>query len=120
MPPGQPSDPENGSFVARRQRLKERRMKSSACRAGPAIILVSLAFNVALIGARSEVVRYLPQISVAVCRRRPAGESAQSEVRPGQITKEAQDGVNILIIEGMIVNTANKPTDVHAAALLGA
>ncbi len=55
-------DPEEAdSYVARRARLKARRQQSKRASRWTAVILVLFAFNVALIGARSEVVRYLPQ-----------------------------------------------------------
>lgn len=107
------SDPEeNGSYVARRQRLKERRQQAKRMSRWTAIILVLFAFNVALIGARSEVVRYLPQTASLFAAVGLPVNLRNLKFDQVKITKEAQDGVNILIIEGMIVNTANKPTDV--------
>ncbi len=107
------SDPEeNGSYVARRQRLKERRQKAKRTSRWTAVILVLFAFNVALIGARSEVVRYLPQTASLFAAVGLPVNLRNLKFDRVKITKEAQDGVNILIIEGMIVNTANKPTDV--------
>jgi predicted Zn finger-like uncharacterized protein len=103
---------ENGSFVARRQRLKERRLQSKRMSRWTAIILVLFAFNVALIGARSEVVRYLPQTASLFAAVGLPVNLRNLRFDQVKITKEAQDGVNILIIEGLIVNTANKPTDV--------
>ena len=77
-----------------------------------ALILVLFAFNVALVGARHEVVRYFPQtaslfaaISLSVNLRFLKFENVR-------ITKEGQDGGSILIIEGSIVSTASKPTEV--------
>ena len=49
------------SFAARRQRLQVRRKTNRRSSRWTAIILVLVAFNVALVGARNEVVRYLPQ-----------------------------------------------------------
>jgi hypothetical protein len=111
-PLGDTDPEENGSFVARRQRLKERRLKSKRMSRWTAIILVLFAFNVALIGARSEVVRYLPQTASLFAAVGLPVNLRNLRFDQVKITKEAQDGVNILIIEGMIVNTANKPTDV--------
>jgi hypothetical protein len=100
------------SFEARRQRLKIKRQKSKRTSRWTAVILVLFAFNVALIGARSEVVRYLPQtaslfaaVGLPVNLRHLSFENVK-------IVKEEQGGVSILIIEGMISNTANSPTDV--------
>ncbi len=49
------------SFAARRERLRVRRETKRRSSRWTAIILVLVAFNVALVGARNEVVRYLPQ-----------------------------------------------------------
>ena len=49
------------SFDARRLRLQARRKKPRRSSRWTAVILVLVAFNVALVGARNEVVRYLPQ-----------------------------------------------------------
>ena len=49
------------SFAARRERMKARRKKNKRSSRWTAVVLVLFAFNIALIGARSEVVRYLPQ-----------------------------------------------------------
>jgi hypothetical protein len=63
-----PSDAAAGSesdeienFAARRKRLQARRKQARRSGRWTTLILVLLAFNVALIGARREVVRFLPQ-----------------------------------------------------------
>ena len=100
------------SFAARRARLKTRRQQKRRSSHWTAIILVLFAFNVALIGARNEVVRYLPQtaslfgaIGLPVNLRNLKFENVR-------ISKDTQDGTSTLIVEGMIVSTANKPTEV--------
>ncbi|MDP2410454.1 MAG: zinc-ribbon domain-containing protein [Pseudolabrys sp.] len=100
------------SFVARRQRLKKKRDKSRKSSHWTAIVLVLFAFNVALVGARHEVVRYLPQtaslfaaIGLPVNLRNLSFENVR-------ITKQTQDGVDILVVEGHIVSTANKAVEV--------
>lgn len=103
---------ESGSYIARRQRLKARRQQSKRTSRWTAIILVLFAFNVALIGARSEVVRYLPQTASLFAAVGLPVNLRNLKFDKVKIVKEAQDGVNILIVEGLIVNTANKPTEV--------
>ena len=49
------------SFAARRQRLQAPPQASRRSSRWTAVILVLVAFNVALVGARNDVVRYLPQ-----------------------------------------------------------
>ncbi len=48
-------------IAARRRRLRSRRKQAKRSSRWTAAILVLFAVNVALIGGRSEVVRYLPQ-----------------------------------------------------------
>lgn len=103
---------EADSYIARRERLKARRQQSKRMSRWTALILVLFAFNVALIGARSEVVRYLPQTASLFAAIGLPVNLRNLKFDKVKITKEAQDGVNILIIEGFIVSTANKPTEV--------
>jgi predicted Zn finger-like uncharacterized protein len=100
------------SFAARRQRMQIQRKQARRSSRWAAGILVLVAFNVALVGARNEVVRYLPQtaslftgIGLPVNLRGLTFEDVR-------ITKEAQDGVSMLIVEGNIVSTAGKPVEV--------
>jgi predicted Zn finger-like uncharacterized protein len=100
------------SFAARRQRLKARRQKANRSSRWTAIILVLLAFNVALIGARNEVVRYLPQTASLFAAIGLPVNLRNLKFEDVRISKETQDGVNILMIDGMIASTANKPVEV--------
>ena len=70
------------------------------------------AFNVALIGARSEVVRYLPQTASLFAAIGLPVNLRNLKFENVRISKETQDGVNILIVEGTIVSTAGKPAEV--------
>lgn len=107
------NDPEEAdSYIARRQRLKERRKQTRRTSRWTAIILVLFAVNVALIGARSEVVRYLPQTASLFAAVGLPVNLRNLRFDDVKISKETQDGVSILIVEGVIANTANKPTDV--------
>lgn len=106
-------DPEEAdSYIARRERLKVRRQQSKRMSRWTAVILVLFAFNVALVGARSEIVRYLPQTASLFAAIGLPVNLRNLKFDKVKISKEAQDGVNILIIEGVIVSTANKPTEV--------
>lgn len=100
------------SFVARRQRLKAKRQKSKRNSRWIAIALVLFAFNVALIGARNDLVRYLPQTASLFAAIGLPVNLRNLKFDKVKITKETSDGVSILVIEGMIVNTSNKPNDV--------
>jgi predicted Zn finger-like uncharacterized protein len=105
-------DGELETFAARRRRMQVKRQKNKRSSRWTAIILVLLALNVALIGARSEVVRMFPQtaslfeaIGLPVNLRDLAFENVR-------ITREVQDGVTILMIDGKIVSTASRPVEV--------
>lgn len=108
----EPDSEDAESFDARRQRLQGRRKQLLRSSRWTAIILVLVAFNVALLGARKDVVRYLPQtaslfavIGLPVNLRNLKFENVR-------ISKEAQDDINNLIVEGAIVSEAGKPVEV--------
>ena len=109
-----PADQEDEleTFAARRKRMQSKRKKKSRSSRWTAIILVLFAVNVALVGARNEVVRFLPQtaslfaaIGLPVNLRQLAFENVR-------ITRETENGATILMVEGFIVSTANKPVEV--------
>jgi predicted Zn finger-like uncharacterized protein len=100
------------SFVARRARMKTRRQQKRRSSRWTAIILVLFAFNVALIGSRDEVVRYLPQTASLFAAIGLPVNLRNLKFENVRITKESQDGISTLIIEGMIVSTTNKPAEV--------
>jgi len=100
------------TFVARRKRMQSKRKQTRRSSRWAAIILVLFAVNVALIGARNEVVRFLPQtaslfaaVGLPVNLRQLAFENVR-------ITRETENGATILMIEGFIVSKANKPVEV--------
>jgi hypothetical protein len=106
-------DPEElETFVARRERLKVRRKQSRRSSRWTALILVLFAFNVALIGARGEVVRYLPQTASLFAAIGLPVNLRNLKFEDVRISKDSQDGANILVIEGSIVSTSSKPTEV--------
>jgi predicted Zn finger-like uncharacterized protein len=100
------------TFAARRARLKTRRLQKRRSSRWTALILVLFAFNVALIGARSEVVRYLPQTASLFAAIGLPVNLRNLKFENVRISKDAQDGANTLIIEGTIVSTSDKPAEV--------
>lgn len=103
---------ETGGFVARRERLKQQRSTKRRLSKWTAIVLVLLGFNVALIGARNDIVRYLPQtaslfamIGLPVNLRNLSFENVK-------VVKEEADGASILLIEGEIISTAGTAVEV--------
>lgn len=100
------------SFAARRKRLQTKRKTSRRSSRWTAVILVLFAFNVALIGARNEVVRYLPQTASLFAAIGLPVNLRNLKFDNVHITKEMQDGATILMIEGGIVSTSNKAVEV--------
>jgi predicted Zn finger-like uncharacterized protein len=100
------------TFAARRQRLKSRLKQKRRSSRWTAILLVLLAFNVALLGARHEVVRYLPQTASLFAAIGLPVNLRHLKFENVRISKEAQNNVSMLIVEGSIVSTSNRPVEV--------
>jgi predicted Zn finger-like uncharacterized protein len=100
------------SFAARRQRLQARRKPTRRSSRWTAAVLVLVAFNVALVGARNDVVRYLPQTASLFAAIGLPVNLRHLKFENVRISKEVQDGANILIVEGAIVSKAGKPVEV--------
>ena len=108
-----PQDAEDGaSFTARRERLKAKIKKDGRKSRWVIVVLVLFALNIALIAGRSEVVRYLPQTASLFAAIGLPVNLRNLEFEGINISKETQDGVSILIIEGRIVNSSRKAVDV--------
>ncbi len=100
------------SFAARRQRLKAKRQTKKRSSRWTAIALVLFAFNVALVGARSEVVRYLPQTASLFAAIGLPVNLRNLKFDNVRITRETADGVTALVVEGTIVGTTGKAAEV--------
>jgi predicted Zn finger-like uncharacterized protein len=100
------------SYAARRERMKARRKQSRRSTRWTAILLVLFSMNVALIGARDEVVRYLPQTASLFAAIGLPVNLRHLKFENVRISKDTQDNVNILIVDGNIVSTASKPVAV--------
>ena len=70
------------------------------------------ALNVALLGARNEVVRYLPQTASLFSAIGLPVNLRNLKFENVRISNETEDGKTILVIEGTIVSTAGKPVEV--------
>ena len=103
---------EDESFAVRRQRLQGRRKQTRRSSRWTAAILVLVAFNVALVGARNEVVRYLPQTASLFAAIGLPVNLRHLKFENVKISKETQDGINLLIVQGSIVSVAGKPVEV--------
>ena len=110
QPEPDPADSE--SFIARRRRLQSKRQKSRRTSRWTAVVLVLLAFNVAVIGARNEVVRYLPQTASLFAAIGLPVNLRQLDFQDVKISREIQNGVTILLVDGKIVSKAKTPLEV--------
>jgi len=100
------------SFAARRERLRARRQNKRRSSRWTAIILVLAAFNVAMVGARNEVVRYLPQTAPLFAAIGLPVNLRNLKFENVKISKDSESGVNALVVDGTIVSTGNSPTEV--------
>ena len=100
------------NFAVRRKRLQARRSKERRSSRWTALILVLFAFNVALVGARSEVVRFFPQTASLFAAIGLPVNLRHLKFENMRISKETQEGLSTLVIEGTIVSVASKATEV--------
>ena len=110
--PGAKAEEDSESFVARRRRLQAKRQKTRRSSRWTAVILVLFAFNVALIGARNEVVRFVPQTASLFAAVGLPVNLRQLDFEDVHITRETQNGATLLLVEGKIVSKAHKPIEV--------
>jgi hypothetical protein len=108
----EPDTEEAESFDVRRLRLLARRKQSRRSSRWTAVILVLVAFNVALLGAHNEVVRYLPQTASLFAAIGLPVNLRGLKFEDVRVSKEVQDGDNILVVEGAIVSETGKPVEV--------
>ena len=108
----EPDAEDSAAFIARRERLKARRKTKRRSSRWTAIVLLLFAFNVALIGARSEVVRYLPQTASLFAAIGLPVNLRHLKFDNVRITRENADGMNVLVVEGTIVSTSGKAAEV--------
>jgi predicted Zn finger-like uncharacterized protein len=108
----EPAVEETDSFADRRLRLQQRRQKSRRSSRWTAIILVLFAFNVALVGARSEVVRFLPQTASLFAAIGLPVNLRQLSFEDVRVSRETDNGATVLAIEGKIVSKASRTVEV--------
>jgi hypothetical protein len=106
------ADEEVETFAARRKRLQSKRKATQRSSRWIAIVLLLFALNVAVIGARNEVVRYLPQTASLFAAIGLPVNLRHLTFEDVRITRDTQDGITVLMVEGMIASTSNKPVEV--------
>ena len=103
---------EDAGFAARRVRMHAKRKEKRKSSKWTALILVLLGFNVALIGARNEVVRFVPQTASLFAAIGLPVNLRHLTFEDVKIIKEENDSVPVLVVEGMIASQSNKPVEV--------
>ena len=107
-----PADTDIESFAARRARMHVRRRAKQRSSKWTAIILVLFGFNVAVVAARSEIVRYFPQ-TASLFEFVGLGVNLRHLTFDGvKISREENDGVSVLAVEGTIVSQSSNPVEV--------
>ena len=96
------------AFDARRRVLQARRKKSRRSSRWSAVVLVLVAFNVAMIGARNEVVRYLPQTASLFAAIGLPVNLRNLKFENVKLSTEAADGITMLTVQGAVVSEAGK------------
>jgi hypothetical protein len=112
LPESEPAAEDAENFSARRRRMQVKRKKARRSSRWTAAVLLLLAANVALIGARSDVVRFLPQTASLFAAIGLPVNLRQLAFDGVHITRQGQGGATILAIEGKIVSKASKPVEV--------
>ena len=112
MPPAAAEAADIESFAARRERLQARRRNRQRTSRWAALFLVLFAGNVALIGARQEVVRYLPQTASLFSAIGLPVNLRQLNFENVRIARESEDGKPVLVVDGAIVSASAKPVEV--------
>lgn len=96
------------TFDARRRVMQARRKKSRRSSRWTAVILVLVAFNVAVIGARNEVVRYLPQTASLFAAVGLPVNLRNLKFENVKLSTEEVGGITMLTVQGAIVSEAGK------------
>jgi predicted Zn finger-like uncharacterized protein len=104
----EPASADIETFAARRKQLQKRRKQSRTSSRWTMVILLMVAFNVALIATRDEVVRLLPQTAPLFSAIGMPVNLRHLEFKDVQISKEVENGVTILVIAGKIAPTVNR------------
>ena len=99
------------TYAARRRRMRSRRKQAKRSTRWTAVILVLFAVNVALIGGRSEVVRYLPQTASLFAAIGLPVNLQNLKFENVHISPSGANGEG-LTVEGTIVSTADRAVKV--------
>jgi predicted Zn finger-like uncharacterized protein len=107
-----PPEDDSAGYAVRRLRMQSRRHHKRRSSRWTALVLVLFAVNVALLGARNEVVRYLPQTASLFAALGMPVNLRHLDFENVRIVREVAGGTTILVVQGSIVNTASSPVEV--------
>lgn len=100
------------SFAARRRAMQARRQHSRRSSRWTAVILVLVALNVALVGARNEVVRYLPQTASLFAAIGLPVNLRSLKFDKVRLSTEDLDGIAMLTVQGAVTSEAGRAVGV--------
>jgi predicted Zn finger-like uncharacterized protein len=104
--------PDIESVAARRARSNARRRRNRIRLALPLTIVALATLSAALIGWRKDIVRHAPQLASFYSTIGLPVNLRGLVFADLKIGNEIQDGVPVLVVEGMIVSTVSVPVDV--------
>ena len=110
--PGANSESEADSFDTRRRLLQARRKQSRRSSRWMAVALLLVAVNVAMVGGRNEVVRYLPQTASLFAAIGLPVNLRNLKFENVKLTTNDADGVAMLNVTGTIVSESGRPVGV--------
>lgn len=100
------------TFAARRRRRDQYRQRLNVKPSLPALILVLLVVNAALLAWRVEVVRALPQTASLFATIGLPVNLRGLEFSDIKVAREQHDGMPVLVVDGVIVSVAATPVEV--------
>lgn len=106
------ADNETASFDSRRRLLQARRKQSRRSSRWMAVVLLLVAVNVAMVGGRNEVVRYLPQTASLFAAIGLPVNLRNLKFENVKLTADDAGGVAMLNVTGTIVSESGKPVGV--------
>lgn len=101
------------SVAARRRARNAARRRRSKPRLGlPAVILVLIGLCTAVLALRKDIVRHVPQLASFYSSIGLGVNLRGLEFADVKVASETHDGVQVLVVEGMIVSAASVPVEV--------
>lgn len=101
------------SFVARRERLHQRRKQQSLrMPSAPVAILILTAILAGLVAGRKTIVQYAPQTASLYARLGLPVNFRGLVFDDVKTSRDTHDGIPVLVVEGIVASKSNTPVDV--------